>query len=440
MKRASPLMVGIVFAGLLVFACDDGLVTRSTEAESTGSTASAEPTTAARPDNCESPGGESWSSDASTSLELIGEEGELSIYAAEYPLSGPTEGLWSQWGQGIALGDGRHLSAIGDHVGVDGNSWFYLYEDGSRSLTRIFDVLSVVPHEEGAGGYGKIHAQMVTDECGSIWAATYWGTRTDLAYGNGYDGDRLLEIDPIAGTVLDRGVIATGRGIPTMAISADGHTLVAAAVEPESDTAVVASYDTRTHSVLDELDDPRQIGYRALAAGENGDVLFSIGDGRLSAFDPASQTGSDVDAEMPGDWLRAVTEVGPDGSSYGVTQDRPELFSLAENGSAGHLGDPLGYTTSLAMSDDADQIFWMPNAHGSAWESGAVVLALDTATGKISELVKLAPIFESELGLRAGGTYSVVYDNGRLILGVNASPRDDDSGFGTVVLVVIEGL
>jgi len=225
-----------------------------------------------------------------------------------------------------------------------------------------------------------------------------------------------------------------------MAISADGHTLVAAAVEPESDTAVVASYDTRTHAVLDVLDDPRQIGYRALAAGENGDVLFSIGDGRLSAFDPSSQTGSDLDTEMPGEWLRAVTEVGPDGSSFGVTQDNPELFFLAENGSAGHLGDPLGYTTSLAMSDDADQIFWMPNAHGAAWELGGVVLALNTATGEISELVKLSPIFESELGLRAGGTYSVVYDNGRLILGVNASPRDDDSGFGTVVLVVIEGL
>ena len=439
MKRASPLMVGIVLLALIVSACDDAAVVAPEPSPDT--TVSDEPTTSVdRPARCENSGGESWSNEESASLELLGKEGDLNIYAAEYPLPGPTEGLWTQWGQGIALGDGRHLSAVGDHLGAGGNSWFYIYDDANRSLTRIFDVLSIVPHEEGAGGYGKIHAQMVVDECGSIWAATYWGSRNDLTYGNGYDGDRLLEIDPVAGTVLDRGIIASERGIPTMAISADGHTLVAAAVEPESDTAVVASYDTRTDSVLDELDDPRQIGYRALAAGENGDVLFSIGGGRLSAFDPASQTGSDLDTAMPGDWLRAVTEVRPDGSSYGVTQDNPHLFSLAGDGSAVPLGDPRGYTTSLAMSDDGSDVFWMPDAHGSAWEEGGPVLTLNTGTGEITELVRLGPLLESALGLRPGGTYSIVYDEGRLIVGVNASPMDDTSGFGTVVLIVIEGL
>lgn len=439
MKRASPLMVGIVFVALMVSACDDPTMVGTTGPPDP--TISDAPTTSFnRPENCDSPGGESWSSDGSVSLELLSNQGDLSVYAAEYPLPGPTEGLWSQWGQGIALGDGRHLSAIGDHLGVNGNSWFYLYDHADRSLTTIFDVLSVVPHQEGAGGYGKIHAQMVTDECGSVWAATYWGTRNDISYGNGYDGDRLLEIDPFVGTVLDRGVIAIERGLPTMAISADGHTLVATAVEPESDTATVASYDTRTDSALGELDDPRQTGYRALAAGKNGEVLFSIGGGRLSAFDPASQTATDADTAMPGDWLRAVTDVRPDGSSYGVTEDSPRLFSLAADGTAGPLGDPLGYTTSLAMSDDGEHVFWMPEAHGSAWEIGAAVLDLDTRTGEISELIRLGPMFEDELGLRAGGTYSIVYDKGRLIIGVNASSFEDTSGFGTVVLVVIEGL
>jgi hypothetical protein len=34
----------------------------------------------------------------------------------------------------------------------------------------------------------------------------------------------------------------------------------------------------------------------------------------------------------------------------------------------------------------------------------------------------------------------MVYDDGRLIIGVNASSLDDDSGFGTVVLVGVEGV
>ncbi len=155
MKRASPLMVGIVLLALIVFACDDAAVVAPEPSPNT--TVSDEPTTSVdRPASCESSGGESWSNEGSASLELLGQEGDLSIYAAEYPLPGPTEGLWTQWGQGIALGDGRHMSAVGDHLGVDGNSWFYLYDDANRSLTRIFDVLSVVPHEEGAGGYGKM--------------------------------------------------------------------------------------------------------------------------------------------------------------------------------------------------------------------------------------------------------------------------------------------
>jgi hypothetical protein len=67
-------------------------------------------------------------------------------------------------------------------------------------------------------------------------------------------------------------------------------------------------------------------------------------------------------------------------------------------------------------------------------------MSMDTATGEITEIVSLLEPFEKNLDLLPGGTYSIVYDEGRLILGVNASDLDDDSGFGTVVLVVVEGV
>jgi hypothetical protein len=65
---------------------------------------------------------------------------------------------------------------------------------------------------------------------------------------------------------------------------------------------------------------------------------------------------------------------------------------------------------------------------------------MDTSTGKTVDVTSLVESFADALGLLPGGSYSVVYDNGRLILGVNASPLDDDSGFGIPVLVVIEGV
>jgi hypothetical protein len=447
MKRADQLMVMAVAVAVavIVSACDAGGSTgtdSSRPGDTTGTESSSSSVIAAadRGDCGPPPEDVSWTAGEATELELIGEDGGLEVFAAEYPLPGPTDGLWTQWGQGIALGGGRHLSAVGDELGVDGNSWFFVYDNADRSLTRVFDVQSVVPHQPGAWGYGKIHAQMVADDCGSVWATTYWGSRRDIVYGDGYEGDHLLEIDPAAGTVKDHGAIAGRRGMPALAISTDGHTLVAVAVDAETNTAVLASYDASTDTVLDELDDPRHVGFRSLAVDDTGAVLYSIGGRGLASFSPESNEAIDTTTRMPGDWLRAVTPLTTDGTSYGVTQDDPALFTLFSDGAAEPLGDPRGYTTSLAMTDENDRIFWLPNAHGGAWEVGAKVLAMDTANGEVSELVSLGPMFEAKLGLRAGGTYSIVYDQGRLILGVNASPLNDDSGFGTVVLVVIEGV
>jgi hypothetical protein len=332
------------------------------------------------------------------------------------------------------------MSAVGDHLGIDGNSWFFLYEPGDRTLTRLFDVQSVVPSDPDSWGYGKIHAQMAVDECGSVWAATYWGTRREIVYDDVYEGDRLLQIDVSNQQVVDHGVIAGQRGIPAMAMSPDGQ-IVAVAVNADTDTAVLASYDTASRSVLDEVDDPRQVGFRSLGPTSDGTVAYSIGGRGLAALDPAEQTTEDLAISMPGDWLRAATSLTADNIWYGVTQDEPALFEVGPEGVATDIGSVNGYTTSLAMNDAGNQVYWMPGAHGNAWEQGSTVLTYSSDSGEITEVVSLAPLFERHLGLLAGGTYSIVYDSGTLILGVNASdPSEDDSGFGTVVLVVIEGL
>ena len=392
------------------------------------------------------PAGEgiSWRDDASIPLEQISSDDGVDVYAAEYPLPGPTEGLWSQWGQGIALGDGRHLSAVGDHLGVDANSHFFVYDSDGRTLTRFADVLSVVPHEEGAFGYGKVHAQMVRDGCGTVWAATYWGTRDDLVYENGYEGDRLLAIDPAGQTISDYGPIAGEFGMPTMTITPDGEILVAGSVDVESgeeDTGVLTVFNTATSQVVDQVDDPRQYGFRALGIDPvGGGVLYGIGDGKLATLDPSSGEFEDLEITMPGFWLRAITRPAPDGTVYGVSDDESGLFSISADGSLAEFGDPGGTTTSIAMTPDGSRIFWLPEAHGGAWEVGARIMSMDTASGDITEVTALLDPFDEALGLLPGGTYSIVYDEGKLILGVNASDLDDDSGFGTVVLVVVEGV
>jgi hypothetical protein len=216
--------------------------------------------------------------------------------------------------------------------------------------------------------------------------------------------------------------------------------IVAEAVEPETDVGVLVAWDTGSGSVIAELSDERQTGYRSLGTTPDGGVVYSTGSGGLAVWDVESDDAEDLDLRMSGDWMRAVTPLLDDGTLIGVTRDSDELFGLSATGEVTSLGNAGGYTTSLALDESAGRIFWLAEAHGDAWVSGAPVMSLDLSTGDVTEVVRLKDSFESGLGLLPGGTYSMVYDRGRLVIGVNASPLDEDSGFGTVVLVVVEGL
>ncbi|HET9556421.1 MAG TPA: hypothetical protein VFS70_04725, partial [Actinomycetota bacterium] len=113
-------------------------------------------------------------------LEPIGEADGVTVSAAVYPLPEGEGDPWSQWGQGVVLPDGRFVSALGDHIGEDGNSWFYEFDPATNTLTRTAEVAAALGHQPGDWGYGKVHAPMVLGPCDEVITSTYWGTRTDL--------------------------------------------------------------------------------------------------------------------------------------------------------------------------------------------------------------------------------------------------------------------
>src|SRR5690606_41488553 len=89
-------------------------------------------------------------------------------------------------------------------------------------------------------------SQMVEDSCGSIWTFTYWGTRSDIEYGRGYEGDLLLEIEPAARTLRSHGALVGERGVPSLAITPDGRYLVGESVEADTDDGDLVVFDTST--------------------------------------------------------------------------------------------------------------------------------------------------------------------------------------------------
>jgi hypothetical protein len=366
------------------------------------------------------------------------------VRAAVYPRPDYEGNPWSQWGQGVVLPDGRFLSAIGDHHGPDGNSFLYEYVPEDGRLTRIGDVAALAGHEPGDYGYGKVHAQMVAGPCGEVYAATYWGSQRSLEYGGSYTGDVLLRLDPEGRTTESLGTVLEEHGIPSMAGWAEGGMLYVEAADPErfepQRGAFVALDMATGEQVFATDDDEDHRGFRAMAVDADGRVMFSRTDGRLARWDPETGEMSELDAELPGEFLRAATAPARDGTLYLVTQDPDRLLALDPDGGLHDLGELAGYTASVALSADGERLWYVPDAHGGSAEQGTPVIEVDTATGEQRVLVELAPLARDRLDLTLGGTYNVALsaDGSQLYLGMNAAPPDADDTYGEVVLVVVD--
>ena len=386
---------------------------------------------------------------ASATLQPIGESNGVTVSAAVYPLPEGEGNPWSQWGQGVVLPDGRFVSALGDHLGRDGNSWFYEFDPATGALTRTADVAASLGHEPGDWGYGKVHAPMVLGPCDEVITASYWGTRTDLEIGGSYQGDHLLRYDPATHELASLGVPVAGFGIPSLAISPDRRWIFGEAVDPASDTeddkGAFFVADSTTGEVTFQDDSTEHTGFRTILVTGEGEALYAAQGGGLFGMTPGADAPRRLDGVVPGDWMRTSSPRAPDGTAYGITVEPDVLFRVAPDGTVTEMGPVEGYTASLGLSPDGGTLYYMPGAHGDAFEAGAPLIAVDTASGEHRTVIELQDMVEQALDLRVGGTYDVVVDPGgdRIYLGVNAGPahpanEDEDDTFGTIVLLVID--
>jgi hypothetical protein len=380
-------------------------------------------------------------------LEPIGEADGVTVSAAVYPLPEGEGDPWSQWGQGVVLPDGRFVSALGDHIGEDGNSWFYEFDPATNTLTRTAEVAAALGHQPGDWGYGKVHAPMVLGPCNEVITSTYWGTRTDLVVGGSYQGDHLLRYDPATHQLSSLGVPVAGFGVPSLNISPDRRWIFGEAVDPatptDADAGAFFVADTTTGEVTFRDDSPDHTGFRTVLVTASGEALYAARDGSLFGYTPGSDAPRRLDGVLPGAWMRSSSPRAPDGTAYGITVDPDALFRLAPDGTVTEMGPVEGYTASLALSPDGTTLYYVPGAHGDAYEAGAPLIAVDTATGEHRTVVEMQDMVASALDLRFGGTYNVVVDPGgkRLYIGANAGPNtsgEDVDTFGSIVLVVVD--
>ncbi|MEN8238964.1 MAG: hypothetical protein ABFR53_07160 [Actinomycetota bacterium] len=395
--------------------------------------------TSCREGNAEST---AWLTGSSVEAETLQEPsgGQPGVDVVVYPRPDYPGRPWSQWGQGIVLGDGRMLSAIGDHVGADGNSYLYEYDPHTRTLTQFADALTVVGHESGEWGFGKIHAPMVKGSCDDVYVSTYWGTRRGLTFTEHYQGDVLMRIDPEARTIEDLGVILPEHGVASMASWPEGGLIYAEAADPFGQkTGSFVVLDMTTGNVIFEDNDPSHGGYRSIAVDAQGRAYITWDDDGLARYDPATNSLIPLDTSMPGSILRWATPPDATNVVYAVSRDPATFFSIDAGGDIRQIAPAQGYTTSMALAPGGETFYYVPDAHGGAWEHGTSLIAVDTATGAETVIVELNPLIESATGLRTGGTYNVVIDPSgeRIYVGLNAGDPSSGDTFGEIVLAIV---
>lgn len=394
--------------------------------------------------SCEVPPGEPFVGEPRVELTDLGGSNGVSVAGAVYPHPDYEGNPWSQWGQGIVLPDGRFYSAIGDHIGPDGNSYIYEYDPGTGDLAMVGDVLSYVDHQAGSWGYGKIHGQMVAGPCGEVYISTYWGTYREIRFDASYSGDILMRLDPNGHTLTSLGVPMERLGTASLAGSAQHGLVFGEAVDPvlkqdSIDRGPFFVFDMMAEETVFVGPEEPHVGYRAMIVDEEGKAYYSIGGGELAVYDPETNELGTHPHALPGDWLRAATPPGPDGSIFGVTRDPDTFFVMRPSGEIESLGAAEGYTASMALSPDGAHFYYMPHAHGGAWEAGSPLIRVDTSTGEQEVVVELNPIVEESLGLTVGGTYNIAISpaGDTIYMGANAGTVGSDSTFEEVVLLVI---
>lgn len=433
----------MVIAGLLLAACDS---TVSSEEPSSGpdQPASQDVETTDPTQACSLPEGVDFEDLDSVELEELSSDDGTTVFGAVYPHPEYEGNPWSQWGQGIATTDGQFFSAIGDHLGPGGNSYIYEYDDQTRQLILISDILSHTDQEDGHAGYGKVHSQMVPGTCGEFYFSTYWGSARTVDYQGTYTGDILFWVDPTTRTLAQMEVPVEQHGTPSLAIDPTGRYLFGEAVDPTFkadgvDYGPFYTYDLVSRDVTYRGPDEPHVGFRSIMVDANGIAYYSKGDAVLVGYDP--ETDETIERTgLPGDRLRAASSIGPDGLVYGVTQNPDRFFSMDENGDFKELSNALGYTTSLGLDPDGSRFFYMPGAHGNSSEWGSPLIAVDTQTGDQETIVELNDMVESSLGYTVGGTYNVAVssDGSKVFMGVNVGKVGSDNTFGEVILLVIE--
>lgn len=365
-----------------------------------------------------------------------------------------TRRLWSSWGDIGRAKDGSVYVGIGDHgddIGGDARCFIYRWDPKTAKLTQVVDMNKVIPPKPGQPAWSKIHAKIDEGPDGGIYFCCTLndGNRAKLpdptkpkapkAYGfhEGLPGGQVYRLDPVTGKVSVFTSLPPRRCTATSLFD-EQRNLWWCNLEAGEGNALWC-LDLKSGKPIYQGEDG-SVGFnRNFALLNDGSIIFNgnlVGDAKdgdaplmkLNLADGQIRQTKSIFKNSPG--MRCTTRETKDGQVFGITYKNTQLFrydvkkdELEIIGSDWLAGS---YVAVCELSPDEKYVYYLPGAHGKAWNDGTPVIQYNIATRQQKVLAFLAPTLDRELEYVPGGTYGIKLsaDGSTLYVNFNGHPGD----------------
>lgn len=352
-----------------------------------------------------------------------------------------TRRLWSSWGDIAVAKDGSVYGAIGDHgndVGGDARCFLYRWDPAAARLRQVVDMNQVIPPRAAQPAWSKVHARIDEGPDGKIYFSCTLndGNRAKLpthGFHDDFPGGQVYRYDPATGETTVFANLPPRRCTATSILDAERN-LWWCNLEAGEGNALWC-LDLKTGAPIHQGND-KSVGFnRNFALGGDGTIYFNgeaLGDDapllKLSLADKTVRKTNSLFAGSPG--MRCTTRETKDHRIYGITHKTNQLFrydtrqdELELLGSDWLAGS---YVAVCELSPDERFLYYLPGAHGKAWNDGTPVIQYDIARRQPKVIAFLAPALDKELEYVPGGTYGIKLssDGGTLYVNFNGHPGD----------------
>jgi sugar lactone lactonase YvrE len=272
----------------------------------------------------------------------------------------------------------------------------------------------VVPHMAGRPAWSKVHAKIDEGPDGKIYFSCTLnaGDRAKLPtyhWDDELPGGQLYQYDPATGQTRVFANLPPRRCTATSLL--DHQRNIWWCNLEAGDGNALLGLDLATRQPIFQAPDGTTGFNRAMALARDGSIYFN-GPERLMKLDFSSRrivpTQTSFEAS-PG--MRCATGETADGCIFGITQQTHQLFRYELASDKLTLLGPCflngAYTTVIALSPDEKHLYYLPGAHGKAYESGTPLVRYELATGERRVLAFLAPFCERRFGYVPAGTYGM---------------------------------